>query len=86
MRPTYIAQTTLPNCLLTTKNRQKQSNLMFLSYRSQIGDWRPLKIHRLGTQGARDINLVPKEPPIFWPIFSHRDLVLVLYQKIDLNE
>ena len=24
MRPTYIAQTTLPNCLLTTKNRQKQ--------------------------------------------------------------
>ena len=33
----------------------KQSNLMILSYRSQIGDRRPLKIHRLGTQDARGI-------------------------------
>jgi hypothetical protein len=48
-----------------------------LSYISQIGDRLPLKIHRLGTAGARDINLVPKIPP-HW-VEQYRQLYKHIY-------
>ena len=62
IRAKSIAQITLPNCLLTTTNGQNSQIWWFLSYRSQIWGRRPLNIHIFGTQGARDINLVSKEP------------------------